>query len=54
MTFNYIVFHSLPVTFSQNCVKMKNLLSYDFEKGIIEYIHKIGTKSTDFFVKEEI
>ena len=38
----------LSITFSaQNCLKMKNLLSYDFEQGTIEYIYKrIGTKST--------
>ena len=38
----------LSITFSpQNCVKMKNLLSYDFEQGNVEYIcKKIGTKST--------
>ena len=36
---------------------MKNLLSYDFEQGSIEYIYKkIGTKSSKmiFFVKVEI
>ena len=38
----------LSITFSaQNCLKMKNLLSYGFEQGTIEYIYKrIGTKST--------
>ena len=42
---------------SHNCVKIKNLLSYDFEQGTIEYIcKKSGTKSTKifFFVKVEI
>ena len=38
----------LSITLSgQNCLKMKNLLSYDFEQGTLEYIYKrIGTKST--------
>ena len=41
----------------ENCMKIKNLLSYDFEQGTMEFICKeIGAKSTKmiFFVKVEI
>ena len=48
----------LSITFSaQNCLKMKNLLSYDFEQGTKEYIYKKSVQKVQkwiFFVKVEI
>ena len=49
----------IPLLFTlspQNCVKMRNLPSYNVEKGIMEYIRKkISTKNTKmhFLVKVE-
>ena len=55
MILEYIFFSACPflVTFSsQNCVKIKILLSFDFAKGTIEYIFKTGYKKykNDYFL----